>query len=56
MGEERKRAAHSEACHTAGVTFIPMVVESPGGWAEEAVRQSRTCRETPSASFGNSSC
>ena len=37
VGEERKRVAHSEACHSAGVTFIPMVVESLGGWGEEAV-------------------
>ena len=35
--EERKRAAHSEAYYSAGVTFIPMVVESLGGWGEEAV-------------------
>ena len=31
VGEERKRAAHSEACHAVGVTFIPMVVETLGG-------------------------
>ena len=36
VGEERKRAAHSEACHAVGVTFIPMVVETLGGWVEEA--------------------
>ena len=30
VGEERKRAAHSEACHAVGVTFIPMVVETLG--------------------------
>ena len=36
VGEERKRAAHSEACHAVGVTFIPMVVETLGGWGEEA--------------------
>ena len=30
VGEERKRAAHSEACHAVGVTFIPMVMESLG--------------------------
>ena len=35
VGEERKRAAHSEACHSVGVTFIPMVVETLGGWGEE---------------------
>ena len=36
VGEERKRAAHSEACHDVGVTFIPMVVETLGRWGEEA--------------------
>lgn len=37
VGEERKRAAHSEACRTSGVTFIPLVVESLGNWSEETV-------------------
>ena len=36
VGEERKRASHSEACHSVGVSFIPLVVESLGGWSEEA--------------------
>ena len=36
VGEERTRAAHSEACHAVGITFIPMVVETLGGWGEEA--------------------
>ena len=36
VGEERKRAAHNESCHTAGVSFVPLVVESLGGWSEEA--------------------
>ena len=26
VGEERKRAAHAEACHSVGVSFIPLVV------------------------------
>ena len=36
VGEERKLAAHAEACCSAGVTFIPLVVESLGGWSDEA--------------------
>ena len=36
VGEERKLAAHAEACRSAGVTFIPLVVESLGGWSDEA--------------------
>ena len=30
-------AAHNEACRSVGVVFIPLVVESLGGWNEEAV-------------------
>ena len=35
---ERKMAAHSETCQSVGVSFVPMVVETLGGWDEEAVR------------------
>ena len=38
VARERKVAAHSEACQSAGVLFVPMVVETLGGWDEEAVR------------------
>ena len=37
VGEQRKMAAHAESCHRAGVLFVPMVVETLGGWNEEAV-------------------
>ena len=37
VGEERKMAAHAGPCRAAGVTFIPLVVESLGGWSEEAI-------------------
>ena len=30
-------AAHYAACRSVGVVFIPLVVESLGGWSEEAV-------------------
>ena len=36
VGEARKRAAHHEACHSIGVSFIPLVTECLGGWNEEA--------------------
>ena len=36
VGKERKRASHAEACHSVGVNFIPLVVESLGGWSKEA--------------------
>ena len=29
-------AAHSEPCHAVGVNFLPLVVESLGGWDNEA--------------------
>ena len=29
---------HGGACRAAGVTFIPLVVESLGGWSEEAIQ------------------
>ena len=38
VGEERKRAKHAEACHAVGVSFIPLVAESIGGWSEEAAQ------------------
>ena len=37
VGEERKMAAHAGPCRAACVTFIPLVVESLGGWSEEAI-------------------
>ena len=38
VARERKMAAHSETCQSVGVSFVPMVVETLGGWDEEAVR------------------
>ena len=37
VARERKMAAHSEACQSVGVSFVPMVVETLGSWDEEAV-------------------
>ena len=37
VGENGKMAAHAEACRSVGVTFVPLVVESLGGWSETAV-------------------
>ena len=31
-------AAHAGACRAAGVSFIPLVVESLGGWSYEAIQ------------------
>ena len=35
--EERKMAAHAEACCAVGVLFVPLVVESVGRWSDEAI-------------------
>ena len=37
VGEERKLMAHAEACNSVGVSFIPVVAETLGGWSERAV-------------------
>ena len=36
VARTRKFAAHGEACRGAGVVFIPLVVESLGGWCKES--------------------
>ena len=37
VGEERKMAAHAEACRSVGVLFVPIVAETLGGWSEVAI-------------------
>ena len=37
VGEGRKRASHSSSCHSSGISFVPLVVETLGGWSCEAV-------------------
>ncbi len=41
VGEDRKMAAHSDACRAAGILFVPLVVETLGGWSDEAIRTIR---------------
>ena len=36
-GEQRRMPVHNEACQADGVSFIPLVAESLGGWSEEAI-------------------
>ena len=36
VGKERKMAAHAEACRSVGMSFNPLVVESIGGWSDQA--------------------
>ena len=35
VGGDRKCHIHDNACHEAGITFIPLVAESFGGWSRE---------------------
>ena len=35
VAENRKRATHAEHCRSAGVDFVPLVVEALGGWNED---------------------
>ena len=37
VGEEKKTAAHNKECRSVCVSFIPLVVESLGGWNDDAV-------------------
>ena len=37
VGEERKLAAHADACQAVGVSFIPLVVETLGGMSASSV-------------------
>ena len=38
VGEMRKMNADAESCRAVGVLFVPLVVESLGGWSDEAIR------------------
>ena len=37
VGEGRKFAAHAVSCRSVGVSFIPLLVESLGGWNSRAM-------------------
>ena len=37
VGRVRKLAAHSADCRSVGVDFIPLVIESLGGWDDEVI-------------------
>ena len=36
VAENRKIASYIPACHSSGVLFIPLVVETLGGWSPTA--------------------
>ena len=37
LGEERKMRVHVKLCHNKGILFVPLIVETIGGWSDEAV-------------------
>ena len=38
VAEKRKRAVHFEDCRRVGVSFLPLAVETLGGWSQDALR------------------
>ena len=37
VAEKRKRAVHFEDCRRVGVSFLPLAVETLGGWSQDAL-------------------
>ena len=41
VAEDRKIAAHTTFCRSVGVFFIPLIVETLGGWSDQALETIR---------------
>ena len=52
VGISRKGASKSSVCRTAGMTFIPLVVESLEGWSTEAISTIPFYRLPPRSEVG----
>ena len=50
--EERKRASQLRSCYSAGISFVPLVVETIGGWSHEAVETIESIGCLPSQRLG----
>ena len=37
LGEERKMRVHAEPCQSIGILFVPLIVQTIGGWSDQAV-------------------
>uniref|UniRef100_A0A1X7VC05 Uncharacterized protein n=1 Tax=Amphimedon queenslandica TaxID=400682 RepID=A0A1X7VC05_AMPQE len=37
VAEHRKRVVHLEDCQRAGITFLPLAMETLGGWSRDAI-------------------
>ena len=38
VGENRKMTVHASHCQAVGVSFVPLVIKSLGGWSDLAVK------------------
>ena len=47
VAESRKMTFHAESCRSQGINFIPLVVESLGGWSLTVCHTMPTTRTTP---------
>ncbi len=54
VGAERKMTAHAEDCRAIGVIFVPIVVESLGGWSQEAIQIIRSIGRLQGQRLGTS--
>ena len=43
VGENRKMTMHASHCQAVGVSFVPLVIESLGGWSDLAVKTLSGC-------------
>ena len=41
VADRRKRASHQSACQAVGLSYVPLAVETLGGWSEEPVETIR---------------
>ena len=53
MAEERKMAAHAEGSGAVGVDFIPLVLESVGGWGRDLIETVKSLRRLHAQHLGS---
>ena len=41
VADRKKRASYQSACQAVGLSYVPLAVETLGGWSEEAVETIR---------------
>ena len=55
IAEERKLAVHGEECHLEEVNFIPLVLESLGGWGQDLIDVVKTTGRLQGQRLGSDS-